>query len=125
MFTKSDYLKTDVWVGNDYLVQPETAVKRCSCCGILQYTVEFPNVPELIDGKLPVCITCFKSRKRADMVNGIINRIDETRACKKCGEERRLESFMSYRKKYNDFDGKCSSCRPSSPEWWKSIESDD
>lgn len=125
MFTKDSYLKTEFWVNNDYLVQPETATKRCSCCGVLQYTVEFPNVPELIDGKLPVCITCFRSRKRSGIVDGIVNILDETRICKKCGEEKPLVLFMSYRKKYNDFDGRCDTCRPSSPEWWKTAESDD
>lgn len=125
MFTKDGYLKTEIWLGNEYLVQPETATKRCVCCGVLQYTVEFPNVPELVDGKLPVCITCFRSRKQAGVVSGIIDGIDETRTCKKCREDKPLASFMSYRKKYNDFDRRCDSCRPSSPEWWKSIESDD
>jgi len=119
MFNKGFYISSEVWVGNDYLIQPDTAAKRCLCCGKLFYAVEFPMIAEVVDGVLPVCIQCFRSRKLADTVSGILNSMAETRICRKCGEEKHITSYLSYRSGTNDFDGRCADCRPAANAWWE------
>lgn len=122
-FTKGGYIKTAVWDGDDYLVQPDTAVKRCRCCGKLKYSVEFINIPELMDGKLPVCLKCYRSRKYKTAVSDIISRLPQTRECRKCEQERPLSLFSQYNAKYNRLDNVCDNCAPARPSFW--LDGDD
>lgn len=125
MFNKILYTKSDVWDGDKYLVQPSSAVKACRCCGESFYSVEFPNVPEAIDGKLPVCLKCFRSRKSANIVSGILADMSETRICRKCNSVKHITDYLSYRSRANDFDNRCSDCRPAAKAWWDDVESDE
>jgi hypothetical protein len=123
LFDKKKYIKSGEWEGNEYLVQPDTAVKRCSCCQTYRYSVEFCNLPEVVDGKMPICMFCYRSRNLADVAEGILEGISETRVCNKCEKELPLVEFRSYRKKENKMGNTCRSCVPEMPRYWES-ESD-
>lgn len=117
-FSKKEYIASEAWTDNEYLLNPITAVKKCLCCDSFLYSAEFPNLDESSDGKLPVCITCLKSRKNKAAVSDIILSLEIARICKKCGNEQHISDFVSYRKKYNDLEPRCSSCRPKLEAWW-------
>ena len=119
-FDKNGYINSGIWNGNEYLIDPETAVKRCLCCDELHYSSEFPDLPELVDGKFPVCIYCFKARSKKTAVSEIVNGITGTRLCAECGRDLHISYFTgSYKKSVNQFDKKCSECRPEPTRWWE------
>jgi len=118
MFNKADYLKSGVFDGNDYLVQPD-GVKRCACCDELFYSVEFVNWPELVDGKMPVCIKCWRGKIVADKVERILSGVLETRICRKCGTEMSVALFPGYSKRSNTTGDKCPDCAPKMIPFWE------
>lgn len=116
-FNKKNYIRSGLWMDDDYLVQPETAVKRCRCCGKLFYTADFINIPEIVDGKMPVCIWCYRSRKLSDTVQGIMDGRAEVRMCRKCEMEKPISQFTSYDGRYNKMKDTCQDCTPTPSHW--------
>lgn len=85
MTWKNDYTKSRVWAGNEYLVQPETAVKQCACCQERKYSSEFVDFDGFIDHKLPACIACL--RKRDGSGRDVVRESGVTTTCRKCERE--------------------------------------
>ena len=128
MFEMKSYLRSGVWAENDLLIDPADGAKRCACCGVRYYAVDFPEFIEFEDGALPVCIFCFKSTKARTAVDEILAEYDVYRTCAgkdSCGLEKHFTEFLKgYRKARNDFGNLCQDCRPVMKEWWKNPDSE-
>ena len=110
MFNKKKYVEKMEWVEDEYLVDPETGVKRCVTCGKLKYSVDFPNVPELFDGLLPMCTKCYCKRDGKEVLaNLTIDDETTTRICRKCKIEYCLSNF-SYSRPRNELSSLCRKC---------------
>lgn len=110
MFNKSDYLQSQVWLEDKYLVHPN-GTKLCTVCNKLQYTVEFINYPEFVDGKLPVCNGCFGTTAFSAILGAsLIQDAGFTKKCVKCDVERPLEQMrMGF--KSGEVLNKCIECK--------------
>ncbi len=104
MFDRMAYIKSNVWNDNEYLLEPVSTVKKCRKCHGLMYSVEFPNLPEAIDGVLDVCMRCFKKYGKHDA--GISIHI---RRCTSCDKEKSICEFR-YTKNHNRINKKCADC---------------
>lgn len=109
MFNKSDYLKSQAWLEDEYLVHPD-GTKLCKLCNELQYIVEFINYGEYVDGKLPVCISCLRVKRRAILARDMINKSGFTVKCVKCEGEKRLGQ-MSFNYTDNEVRNICIDCK--------------
>lgn len=105
------YNKSFIWVDNDYLVNPETAVKRCACCKKLWYSQEYAEHDAFDDHKVPVCANCARSRKLKKRVNSILDQHPFLKECKKCGVEKKLGEFIAKKGDWYSLDSNCLSCR--------------
>jgi hypothetical protein len=106
---KQTYISNNAWKGNPFLIQPETAVKKCQCCEENKYSSEFPDYDHklFLDGKLPVCITCF--RMSDDAGRNMVKLTGITIACKACGVFQTLDRY-SYSKPTNTLRTACRAC---------------
>lgn len=104
---KQAYINNQIWLNNPYLLQPETAVKRCQCCDEDKYSSEFPNYDTFEDGKLPVCITCF--RMSDDKGREIVKLTGICLPCASCGVLQTLDRY-SYTKRGNTLKTACREC---------------
>lgn len=111
-FDKKEYIKNKSWEHSSGLLNGETAVKQCQLCEKRKYSVEFLDVPEYVDGKIPVCTSCFKKAAKKTAVYVIIQEDLKVRICRKCERERPLEMFLEIGKD-NDLTAVCQSCRSS------------
>lgn len=112
-FDKLNYIYQAEWMGNDYLIQPESAAKRCVTCRKVKFTIEFIDYddPKFIDGKIPVCLTCFRSNspskrlkvETALRVHGI------QKCCLKCAVLRDLTDY-AYNKRNFGLKNNCRHC---------------
>lgn len=125
---KQAYLESGEWKGNPYLVQPD-GTKRCSSCeqqqaqlqaktqslrvqkklaAIIpnQYSTWFYNAPEFVDGKLPICCTCWDawSKREARLQTGVL------RKCKGCKKQKPIYQFNG-NSTTNDLNHYCRSCK--------------
>ena len=110
MFDKMKYIKQRQWENDDRLLDADTAVKRCQCCGERKYSVEFPNVYEYEDGKLPVCFRCFTKKKTAELAVGIVAENSKIRICRKCDTGYPMENFVQVRVGFWDVSNVCQDC---------------
>lgn len=111
MFDKRTYLQNKSWLQDKYLVTPygTTATKICKCCDTNLFTCEFVDYPEAIDGKLPVCVDCLRSRKNGTLARSMVDDTGFTQKCAKCAGEKRLGEFvMSFSR--NFVTNKCLDC---------------
>jgi hypothetical protein len=118
-FNKKKYIESGIYVDNMYLIQPDTAAKRCNCCNELQFAIEYPMVKEAPDGCFCVCITCWRSRLKKEKVELILKEWPVTRVCRKCEQELGATMFRSYSKTKNMIENICVNCSPVRPEFWK------
>jgi hypothetical protein len=125
MFSKKVYIASEVWRNNDYLIQPDTAAKKCACCNRLFYAIEFPMVPEAIDGVIPVCGYCLRSRTKKGQVDDILAAWDIERTCRKCGQTLPGGSFRTHNKARNTIENVCLACTPARPAFWKEKDDED
>jgi len=125
MFDKKRYIASEVWVGNDYLIQPDTAAKRCRCCEKLFYAVEFPMVPEAVDGSMIICIKCLRSAAKAERVKEIFSTWDLEKTCRKCGQTLPVSFFQGYDGRRNTIKDTCSTCVPAKPGAQKEKDDED
>ena len=124
VFSKDIYIKKGLYE-NEYMVNPQSGVKRCRCCDKLFYSVEFINLPEMIDGKMPVCIKCYRSKVLAERADGIMQGLPEVRNCRKCEIDRPISEFRNYSKRTNAMNNICQECSPARPRWWEENENED
>lgn len=117
MFNKQDYIKSKSWELDSSLLNPDTATKSCAFCHDKKYTVEFADVPEFEDGKLPVCTQCLRSLrilrngvKPTDVIDGR----EKRRKCVTCDTVKQITAF-SYHKSRNNLSNKCKECTGT---WW-------
>lgn len=115
MFNKDEYIKSEPWNLDPSLVNPDTATKSCSYCFDIKFTVEFANVPEFTDGKLPICTQCLKSRSKGVSALDVIEDTQITRECRKCHLVKAISSF-SHHKAGNVLHHTCKACIGT---WWK------
>ena len=110
MFDKKKYVEKREWLQDEYLVDPESGIKRCVTCGKLKYSVDFPNTPELFDGLLLMCTKCYCKRDGKEMLaNLTIDDESMTRICRKCKVEYELSNF-SYSRPRNELSSLCRKC---------------
>lgn len=108
---KQQYIESKKWKNNDRLLQPDTATKRCAVCEELKYSSEFADVPEYddIDGKLPACTDCLKSRSNERNTKMRVLVANHTRKCGKCDTDKEISAF-SYVKLTNTLNKTCKEC---------------
>lgn len=92
MFDKQQYIESGIYQGDEYLIQPTTAVKKCRCCHELKYSGEYPDWPEYPDGKLSVCRKCA----RIDEGREIVNQAGFTQVCRTCKVKKPLGAFNPF-----------------------------
>lgn len=108
MFNKSDYLSKSLWLADDFLMKPDGS-KRCKVCNELHYAIEFIDYIRFLDGKLPVCNKCLRSKLSGVLSRSVIDELGFTIECGKCGTVSRLgEMSMSYSS--NKVSNFCKSC---------------
>ena len=88
MFNKQQYLIDKLWRDDIFLVTPNGA-KICRVCNEKKYTVEFIDFALYVDGKLPVCSKCLRSKLLGDFSRSVIDRSDFRVKCVRC--ERKTE----------------------------------
>ena len=110
-FNATKYNKSFIWVNNDYLVNPETAAKRCACCNKLYYSIEYADHPDFDDGKINVCNRCVRQRKAQEKVWAVVEKTGITKQCKKCEKEVNLASFLGRKGDWYDIKTYCEDCR--------------
>lgn len=103
------YIQGQQWMGNEYLINPLTAVKKCQCCNKPKYTSEYIDCLEFTDGKLPTCIACMRSKKYMGKCADILDKHKTKRTCKECGDVCKL-SDMSMNWSRNEVGKKCQNC---------------
>jgi protein-arginine kinase activator protein McsA len=108
-FDVGKYSEKKQWKNDEYLVNGDEGFKKCFFCQEIKYTVEFPNVLEYEDGKLPLCVECFKKEKNQDEIKSFFSINPVRRGCKECEIEKELSEF-SYTKTRNGLNEKCKSC---------------
>ena len=101
-----------------YNVNPTTGTKVCQVCDTDKFTVEFADIPEAIDGKLPVCTECYKSRSKSDWASTMVDSANIARECRKCRSTKSITAF-SYHKSKNNFSDTCQKCTPAAPKFWQ------
>jgi protein-arginine kinase activator protein McsA len=109
IFDIDKYKEQKKWKVDEYLVNGDEGFKKCSLCQGIKYTVEFPNVLEYEDGKLPVCQECYNKAKNQDEIKSFFSTNPVRRGCKECKIEKELSEF-SYTKTRNGLNEKCKSC---------------
>ena len=65
-------------------------IKHCLACNKRKYTTWFNDAKEYSDGKLPICMKCYKTKK---VDNSLY--IKATRTCKQCNKEQPLYNFAN------------------------------
>lgn len=110
-FNATKYNKSFIWKGNDYLVNPETAAKRCACCKKLWYSQEYAESDEFDDHKYPVCNRCSRKKKNAEKITKLIEPLGVTKECKKCGEAQSIHNFVSRSSDWIIINIYCDNCR--------------
>lgn len=109
MFNKQKYIESKAYERDKYLVQPNSATKICLNCKRTKYTMEFIDCGLFIDGKLPVCTECLRSKTHGDKSRDLINESGITVKCVKCENEKLVGQMSMYYKK-NKVLNVCREC---------------
>ncbi|NJL81737.1 MAG: hypothetical protein HC917_28725 [Richelia sp. SM2_1_7] len=110
-FNIIDYAKSNAWVGNPYLVQHPTGVKKCESCGKLFYSIEYADHDEFTDGKVPCCNRCHRKKKKQENVHEIVAKYGVSITCKKCGKDKSASHFVARRGEWIEVNRNCDDCR--------------
>lgn len=111
MFNIIEYSKSNVWIGNEYLVQHPTGIKRCECCSKKFYSIEFADSVEFTDGKYPVCNLCSRKKKKQTKIHTLIAKYGVSIVCKKCKKEKSVSHFVARRGDWVEVNRNCDDCR--------------
>jgi hypothetical protein len=109
-FEINEYTKSNVWLGNDKLVQPD-GTKRCECCNKKWYSIEFPEHNGFVDGKYPVCVVCSKKKAKQERIHNLVEKYGIKTVCKKCGDEKSISHFISRKGDWTVINARCDDCR--------------
>lgn len=104
------YTKSNIWKGNEYLVNPFTAVKRCACCKKLYFSIEFCDHDYYDDHKIPVCNKCVRKRGVQDKVKKALTETVVIE-CKSCNKTYSIANFLGRRGDWYDIKRDCENCR--------------
>jgi len=108
MFNIIEYSKSNIWLGNPYLVQHPTGVKKCESCQKWKYSIEFADFDSFTDGKVPCCSKCARSAKKKDKIAKLLT---ELVGCSKCKEDKPLAEYVARKGDWYEIANQCYDCR--------------
>ena len=111
MFDRSTYIKSGIWRDNKFLVNPNTAVKKCECCKRLWYSIEFCDHDGFADNKYPICNRCSRKKANKEKIDRIVAKYSIMAVCKKCEKEQSISHFISRSSDWIEVNLRCDDCR--------------
>lgn len=109
MFDLKEYTQSNIWSGNQLLVQLDGS-KRCENCGKFLYSIEFPDCDFFADGKFPVCSTCGRKQDKTEFIS-VVDAHNKAQECTKCKETQSVSQFIARSGEWTKIDNRCASCR--------------